>query len=71
MYRAAGQLTSNPAQMPSDAPAQAIGGEGIVIRRVRLEMARCHEFPEGSEDHGYELSLCGWAPRDISTMIIG
>ena len=57
MYRAAGQLTSNPAQMPGDAPAQAIGREGIVIRRVRLEMARCHEFPEDSEDHGYELSL--------------
>ncbi|HEX4568901.1 MAG TPA: hypothetical protein VH184_00640, partial [Dongiaceae bacterium] len=28
-----------------------------MIRRVRLEMARCHEFPEASEDHGYELSL--------------
>lgn len=27
------------------------------MRRVRLEMARCHEFPEGSQDHGYELSL--------------
>lgn len=28
-----------------------------MIRHVRLEMARGHEFPEGSSDHGYELSL--------------
>ena len=28
-----------------------------MIRQVRLELARCHEFPEGSKDHGYELSL--------------
>lgn len=28
-----------------------------MIRQVRLELARCHEFPEGSSDHGYELSL--------------
>jgi hypothetical protein len=28
-----------------------------VIRQVRLELARCHEFPEGSRNHGYELSL--------------
>lgn len=26
-----------------------------MIRHVRLELARCHEFPEGSRDHGYEL----------------
>jgi hypothetical protein len=28
-----------------------------MIRRVTLELARCHEFPEGSSEHGYELSL--------------
>jgi len=28
-----------------------------MIRQVRLELARCHDFPEGSRDHGYELSL--------------
>ena len=28
-----------------------------MMRQVRLELARCHEFPEGSKDHGYELSL--------------
>jgi hypothetical protein len=28
-----------------------------MIRQVRLEMARCHEFPEGSSEHGYELAL--------------
>ena len=28
-----------------------------MIRKVRLEVARCHEFPEGSNAHGYELYL--------------
>lgn len=28
-----------------------------MIRKVRLEMARCHEFPEGSSTHGYDLYL--------------
>ncbi len=28
-----------------------------MIRTVRLELARCAEFPEGSRDHGYELTL--------------
>jgi len=28
-----------------------------MIRQVRLELARCHEFPDGSSDHGYELAL--------------
>jgi hypothetical protein len=28
-----------------------------MIRHVRLEVARCHEFPEGSREHGYELAL--------------
>jgi hypothetical protein len=28
-----------------------------MIRKVRLEVARCHEFPEGSSAHGYELYL--------------
>jgi hypothetical protein len=27
------------------------------MRTVRLEMARCHEFPEGSAVHGYELRV--------------
>jgi hypothetical protein len=26
-------------------------------RQVRLELARCREFPEGSREHGYEFSL--------------
>jgi hypothetical protein len=26
-------------------------------RKVRLELARCHDFPDGSGRHGYELSL--------------
>jgi hypothetical protein len=28
-----------------------------MMRTVRLELARCHEFPEGSNAHGYELRL--------------
>jgi hypothetical protein len=28
-----------------------------MMRTVRLEMARCHEFPDGSSTHGYELHL--------------
>lgn len=28
-----------------------------MLRTVRLELARCHEFPEGSRAHGYELRL--------------
>ena len=28
-----------------------------MIRQVRLELARCEDFPEGSPDHGYELHL--------------
>lgn len=28
-----------------------------MMRTVRLEMARCHEFPEGSAAHGYELHV--------------
>lgn len=28
-----------------------------MMRTVRLELARCHEFPEGSAMHGYELHL--------------
>jgi hypothetical protein len=29
----------------------------MMIRQVRLELARCHDFPMGSSDRGYELSL--------------
>jgi hypothetical protein len=28
-----------------------------MIKHVRLELARCHEFPDGSAHHGYELAL--------------
>ncbi len=28
-----------------------------MIKHVRLELARCHEFPDGSDHHGYELAL--------------
>jgi hypothetical protein len=28
-----------------------------MIRQVRLELARCEAFPDGSPDHGYELPL--------------
>ena len=28
-----------------------------MMRTVRLELARCHEFPEGSAVHGYEMHL--------------
>ena len=28
-----------------------------MLRRVRLELARCHEFPAGSAARGYELTL--------------
>ena len=28
-----------------------------MMRTVKLELARCHEFPEGSALHGYELHL--------------
>ena len=32
-------------------PEQAAG----LLQRVRLELARCHEFPEGSHEHGYDF----------------
>lgn len=28
-----------------------------MLRQVRLEAARCHEFPDGSATHGYDLAL--------------
>ena len=28
-----------------------------MIRHVRLELGRCHDFPEGSTHHFYELNL--------------
>ena len=28
-----------------------------MMRTVRLELARCHDFPEGSKKHGYELHV--------------
>jgi hypothetical protein len=28
-----------------------------MLHKVRLELARCHDFPEGSRRHGYELAL--------------
>jgi len=28
-----------------------------MLRKIRLEVARCHDFPEGSASHGYELTL--------------
>ncbi len=28
-----------------------------MLRKVRLEVARGHEFPDGSASHGYELAL--------------
>ena len=28
-----------------------------MIRQIRLELARCKAFPEGSTEHGYELHL--------------
>lgn len=28
-----------------------------MLHRVRLELARCHDFPNGSTAHGYELTL--------------
>jgi len=28
-----------------------------MMRTVKLELARCHEFPEGSALHGYEMHL--------------
>jgi len=34
-----------------------IGGDGTMMRTVRLEMARSHEFPEGSDKHGYEFHV--------------
>src|ERR1700730_13037386 len=40
-----------------------------MMRSVRLEMARCHEFPDGSSTHGYELhlplTLAGKLDRDF------
>ena len=27
----------------------------MTLRRIRLELARCPEYPEGSRDHGYEF----------------
>ena len=28
-----------------------------MLRTVRLELARCRDFPEGSPTHGYELRI--------------
>ncbi len=28
-----------------------------MLRKVRLEAARCYDFPEGSATHGYEIAL--------------
>jgi hypothetical protein len=28
-----------------------------MMRTVRLELARCHDFPKGSKNHGYELRV--------------
>lgn len=28
-----------------------------MLRKVQLELARCHEFPAGSREHGYELEV--------------
>ncbi len=28
---------------------------GVSLMRIRLELARTHEFPEGSSSHGYEF----------------
>jgi hypothetical protein len=39
------------------AAAQATERTGTMLRKVRLEVARGHEFPEGSTSHGYELSV--------------
>jgi hypothetical protein len=32
-------------------------GPIVMMRKIRLELARCHEYPEGSALHGYELHL--------------
>ena len=32
-------------------PEQAAG----LLQRVRLELARCHDYPEGSHEHGYDF----------------
>ena len=33
----------------------------MTLRTIRLELARCHEFPNGSATHGYEFT----APLDV------
>src|SRR4051794_33395322 len=45
---------------PSPTPVIVVGQADrrtAMIRQVRLELARCHDFPEGSKEHGYELFL--------------
>jgi hypothetical protein len=37
----------------------------IVLHRVRLELARCREYPDGSQRHGYEIT----APLDASGLL--
>ena len=32
----------------------------MTMKRIRLELARCHDFPEGSHDRGYDFA----APLD-------
>lgn len=34
----------------------------MTLRTIRLELARCHDFPDGSMEHGYEFT----APLDKS-----
>lgn len=43
--------------------AAGVSGEAfdMPLRRIRLELARCPDFPEGSASHGYEFV----APLDV------
>lgn len=55
---------------------KAVNTVGMPLQRIRLELARDREFPEGSREHGYDLivpldkaghvSVAGWkANRDL------
>jgi hypothetical protein len=43
--------------MSASTKAQSIPTGAVPLKRVRLELARAPDFPDGSRDHGYDLII--------------
>lgn len=42
--------------MTAAKPSKITAAQAVqMLQRVRLELARCHEFPNGSQSHGYDF----------------